>query len=81
MRSMAHPNVSTYSKNYHIRPSIDKGFQPAINKDEILAVLLQNKEDNVSKLMVKNRSQQIGSEKMVDQLPQRCSARLGAEVT
>ena len=78
---MAQPDVSPDSENTHIRPSINKGFRPATDNDTILAVLLQHEEDNFSKLTVENRSQQIRFEQMVDQLSQRCSARLGAATT
>ena len=65
-RSMGHPDISPDSKNTHIRPSINKGFWPATNNDAIIAAFLQHKEDNFSKLTVKNRSQKIRSRKIVD---------------
>ena len=65
-RSMSHPNISPDSKNTHRRPSINEGFWPANNNNAILAALLQHEEEKISKLMVKNRLQQIPSEKMVD---------------
>ena len=39
---------------------------PATNSDTILAALLRHEEDRISKLAVKNRSQQIRSKQMVD---------------
>ena len=80
-RSVAQPDISPDRENAHIRPSANKGFRPATDNDAILAALLQHEEDNFSKLTVKNRSQQICSGKMVDQLFQRCSARVGAAAT
>ena len=43
-------------------------FWPATDNNERLALLFQHKEDNFLKLTIKNRSQQIRSEKMVNQL-------------
>ena len=77
-RSTAQPNISPDSENTHIRPSTNKGFRPATDNDAILAALLQHEEDNFSNLTVENRSQQIRSEQMVDQISPRCLARLGA---
>ena len=56
------------TRSTHIRPSINKVFQPATDNDAILAVLLQPEQDNFSKLMVKNRLQQICSKQMVNKL-------------
>ena len=78
---MEHPDISLDSENTHIRPLINEGFQPATDNDAILTTLLQHDEEYFSKLTVKNRSQQIRSEKMVDQLSQICPARLGAAAT
>ena len=74
-RSMAQPDISPDIKNTRIRPSINEGFLPATKNYAILAALLQHEEDNFLKRTVKNRSQQIRSETMVDQISQRCSAR------
>ena len=63
------------------RANINKGFQPATNNDAILATFLQHEQDNFSKMTDKNRSQQIRSKQIVDQLSQRLSDRLGAAVT
>ena len=60
---MAQPDISPETENTHLRPPINKGFLPATDNDTILAALLQHEEDNFSKLMVKNRSQQIRSKK------------------
>ena len=78
---MAQPDISPDSKNTHIRPSINEGFRPATNNDAILVALLQHEEDNFLKLTVENRSQQIRSEQMADQLSQRYTACLGAAAT
>ena len=78
---MAQSDISPDSENAHVRPYINKGFRPATDNDTILAALLQQEEDNFLKLIVKNRSQQVCSEQMVDQLSQWYSAYLGATTT
>ena len=65
---MEQPNIFPDSENTHIRQNINEVFWPSTNNDAILAALLQHEEKNFSKLTVKNRSQQIRSEQMVDQL-------------
>ena len=75
---MAQPDISLDSENTHIRPSINEGFRPATDNDAILAALLQHKEDNFSKLTVEKYIAKNPFKKIVDQLSQRCSARLGA---
>ena len=63
---MEQPDISPDRENIHISPSINKGFWPATDNDAIPASLLQHEEDFFSKLTVKNISQQIRYEEMVD---------------
>ena len=78
---MAQPDIYPDSQKPHIRTSINKGFLSVTNTNAIFAALLHHNEDNFSKMTVGNKSQQIRSEKMIDQISQRGLARLGAVAT